>query len=422
MDLILYILRAVAYAIIEPVHMITLVVLGVIFYFRNKKVSMMQKLTLGESINSPLELTLSQLSLGIIAGAIASVILGLLGVMFDENSGIEFIFLVSIVLLFFKKKYMCFSYSSSILGLISILSKFFADITNTEVYLNIDILSLMTFVGIMHIIEGFLVMADGSRGAISVFTNKDNKILGGFAYNRFWPLPVALFIIFLGDPSGTMTTSIETPNWWPILNHKETILILASTIISAIPFYGVLSYNSITFTMKKKEKTLYSGVGILIYGLILSIVSQLAVYGIVGQIVVIIFAPIGHELMLKIQEKLEKQGKYIYYTDDSGVSVLEVSPYSYFYRDGIRRGDRIIEVNNEKALSEVDVIKVIKKELREIPMKVKRISGEIVDLRIIPEKNRLGILLVPKMVQDNKMYKVEENNFKKVLEEMKRKK
>lgn len=422
MDLILYTLRAVAYAIIEPAHIITLVILGVIFYFKNKKVSMMQRLTLGESINSPLELTLSQISLGIIAGAVASVILALLGVMFDENSGIEFIFLISIVLLFFKKKYMCFSYSSSILGLISILANIFADVTNTEVYLNIDILSLMTFVGVMHIIEGFLVIVDGSRGAIPVFTNKDNKILGGFAYNRFWALPVAIFIIFSGNSSSVMTTAVETPTWWPILNNKETMLILASTIISAIPFYGVLSYNSITFTKKKKEKTLYSGVGILIYGLILSVVSQLAAYGIVGQIIVITFAPIGHEFMLKIQEKLEKRGKYIYYTDDSGVSVLEVSPYSYFYRDGIRRGDRIIEVNNEKAQSEVDVIKVIKKELREISIKVIRISGEIVDLKIIPEKNRLGILLVPKMVQDNKMYKVEENNFKKVLEEMKKKK
>ena len=268
--------------------------------------------------------------------------------MFHENSGIEFIFLISIVLLFFKKKYMCFSYSGSILGAISVLANIFADITNTEVYLNIDILSLMTFVGVMHIIEGFLVMVDGSRGAIPVFTNKDNKIIGGFAYNRFWALPVALLIIFSGDSASTITSVIETPNWWPILNNKETFLILATTIISAIPFYGVLAYNSITFTKKKKEKAVYSGVGILIYGLILSIVSQLANYGIIGQIIVIIFAPIGHEFMLRVQEKLEKRGKYIYYTDDSGVSVLEVSPYSYFYRDGIRRGDRIIEVNNEK--------------------------------------------------------------------------
>ena len=381
---------------------------------------MMQKLTLGESINSPLELTLSQISLGIIAGAVASIILSLLGVMFHENSGIEFIFLISIVLLFFKKKYMCFSYSGSILGAISVLANIFADITNTEVYLNIDILSLMTFVGVMHIIEGFLVMVDGSRGAIPVFTNKDNKIIGGFAYNRFWALPVALLIIFSGDSASTITSVIETPNWWPILNNKETFLILATTIISAIPFYGVLAYNSITFTKKKKEKAVYSGVGILIYGLILSIVSQLANYGIIGQIIVIIFAPIGHEFMLRVQEKLEKRGKYIYYTDDSGVSVLEVSPYSYFYRDGIRRGDRIIEVNNEKAQSEMDVIMLIKKGFKELSIKVKRISGEIVDLKIIPEKNRLGILLVPRMVQENKMYKVEENNFKKVLEEMKR--
>ena len=42
MDLIIYTLRAVAYAIIEPVHIITLIILGVIFYLKNKKISMMQ--------------------------------------------------------------------------------------------------------------------------------------------------------------------------------------------------------------------------------------------------------------------------------------------------------------------------------------------------------------------------------------------
>ena len=175
MELILYTLRTVAYAIVEPMHIFMLVVLGIMFYTKNKRISIMQKITIGEMINSPLELTLSQISLGIIAGAIVSVILSMLGIIFNENSGIEAMFMISILLLFIKKRFICFSYSGAVLGAISILSSSLASVTNTSSYINVNILELMTFVGIMHMLEGILVMFDGGRGAIPVFSNRDEK-------------------------------------------------------------------------------------------------------------------------------------------------------------------------------------------------------------------------------------------------------
>ena len=179
MELILYTLRTVAYAIVDPMHIFMLIVLGVMFYIKNKRVSLMQKMTIGEIINSPLELTLSQISLGIIAGAIVSILLSSFGVIFTENSGIEVMFMISVLLLFIKKRYMGFAYSGAILGAISIFSNILAELTKTESYINVNILVLMTFVGVIHIVEGFLIMFDGGRGAIPVFTNKDNKIIGG---------------------------------------------------------------------------------------------------------------------------------------------------------------------------------------------------------------------------------------------------
>ncbi len=421
MELILYTLRTVAYAIVEPMHIFMLIVLGVMFYLKNKKVTIMQKMTIGESINSPLELTLSQLSLGIIAGAIISLILSSLGIIFNENSGIEIMFIISIFLLFIKKRFICFAYSGAVLGAVSILSNFLANTTKTQSYINVNILALMTFVGIMHIIEGFLVMFDGSRGAIPVFSNKENKIVGGFAYNRYWALPVAIFIALSGDISSVATSAIETPNWWPIINKPETLLILSTAIITAMPLYGVVGYNSVSFTSDKVKKPLYSGIGILIYGVLLALVAQVAQFGIIGQIVTIIFAPLAHEIMIKVQNKLEESGDYKYVTDDSGVSVLEVAPMSPAYEAGIRRGDKIIQVNDIKAVSEVEIFKIVKDNIHEIPLKIRKISGEIVDLKVIPKNKRLGLLLVPKMVNVENALSVDNDNFKKVLEEMKRK-
>lgn len=421
MELILYTLRTVAYAIVEPMHIFMLIVLGVMFYLKNKKVTIMQKMTIGESINSPLELTLSQLSLGIIAGAIISLVLSSLGIIFNENSGIEIMFIISIFLLFVKKRFICFAYSGAVLGAISIISEFLANATKTQSYINVNILALMTFVGIMHVVEGFLVMFDGSRGAIPVFSNKENKIVGGFAYNRYWALPVAIFIALSGDISSVATSAIETPNWWPLINKSETLLILSTAIITAMPLYGVVGYNSVSFTNDKIKKPLYSGIGILIYGVILTLVAQVAQFGTIGQIVTIIFAPLGHEIMIKVQNKLEESGDYKYVTDDSGVSVLEVAPMSPAHEAGIRRGDKIIQVNDIKAISEVEIFKIVKDNIHEISLKIRKISGEIVDLKVIPKNKRLGLLLVPKMVNVENALSVDNDNFKKVLEEMKRK-
>ena len=175
MDLIIHSLKSIAVAIIEPMHLVMLVVFGIIFYLKNVKIVSIQKMTLGEGLNTPLELTLSQIVLGILAGAIGSIVLSVLGVTFSENSGIEFIFMISILSLFYKKKYISYAYSAAILGIIGIALKLASDITGIKLFLNVDILSLMTFIGVIYIIEGFLIMFDGSRGAIPVFTKKRTK-------------------------------------------------------------------------------------------------------------------------------------------------------------------------------------------------------------------------------------------------------
>ena len=44
-------------------------------------------------------------------------------------------------------------------------------------------------------------MIDGDRGAVPVFTNRDGKILGGYALKRYWVLPIAIMIAFTMNDS-----------------------------------------------------------------------------------------------------------------------------------------------------------------------------------------------------------------------------
>lgn len=417
MELILYTLRSVAYAIVDPAHLIILVILGIMFYMKNRRVSIMQKMTVGESLNSPLELTLSQLVLGIVAGAIGSIILSSLGIVFNQNSGIELIFMVSLFLVFIKKRFVCFSYSGAILGLISVIT----NATGTQSYLNINVVSLMTFIGVLHIVEAFLVMVDGNRGAVPVFSTKDGKIVGGFSFNRYWAMPIAIFIAITTQMAGGASSAMVTPAWWPIINKSETLTLLAKTVLTCVPLYGMIGYNAVTFTKLKRKKTLHSGMLILIYGITLAIVAQAATFGIIGQLIVIIYAPLAHELMLKIQKKSEDNGKFIYVSDEVGVAVLEVAPSSPAFSAGIRTGDKILEINNKKVLSEVDIFHTVKDSTIDITIKIKKFSGEIIDYVIKPKNKRVGILLVPKMIRKEDALGVENDDFKKILDEMKKK-
>jgi len=111
----------------------------------------------------------------------------------------------------------------------------------------------------------------------------------------------------------------------------------------------------------------------------------------------------------------------MYVTDEKGICILEVSPYSNFYKEGLRGGDKVIEVNKKKPESDDEILQIINSNYKNISFKILKVSGEIVDKNINVGKNKFGILFVPKNVKEDKKVKLEEDEFKKILEQMKRK-
>ena len=422
MDLIIHSLKSIAVAIIEPMHLVMLVVFGIIFYLKNVKIVSIQKMTLGEGLNTPLELTLSQIVLGILAGAIGSIVLSVLGVTFSENSGIEFIFMISILSLFYKKKYISYAYSSAILGVIGISLNIISSSIGMKLFLNVDILSLMTFVGVMYILEGLLIIVDGNRGAIPVFTKKENKIVGGFSFSRYWPIPIAILMIFNNSIAGEDSIYSNVASWWPIINNKAVLSLLATAMIASIPLYGIMGYSNVTFTQEKKTKSLRCGSAILVYGISVALVAQLANINIVGQIISIIYTPLAFELIMRYEYRVEKKGQCLYVSDDEGIMVLEVTPNSPAYEVGIKRGDKIIEINGQNIKSEGDIFKAARDCILKVPMKVKNNSGQVLEYIIQPRNKRLGLLLVPKMVKREDMFEIKPDDIKNIINELKNKK
>jgi len=425
MSLLVYTLRNIAGAIIAPPLVFLFITLIIMLYLKNKKIVAMQKIILGGSVNSSIELTLSQLVLGIVAGCIGSLILTSFGVVFSTNSGIEYLFMISILLMFIKPRLICFSYSGAILGAISILIKLssqFVPAISNNINFNIDILYLIIFIGVFHIIEGILVMIDGDRGAVPVFTNKEGKILGGYALKRYWALPVAIMIaITMNDSSlDYMTESIQNPDWWPLIKSSSGLSLIASSVISILPFYTILGYSSITFTRSKREKAISSGCHILIYGMILTIVAQIARFGIWGEIIVIIVTPFAHEFMLKLQIKSEEKRKPKFVSDEEGLMILEISTHSQVRKLGVDVGSKLLSINNKNINSESESYSILKANWYNAILKIKDSKGIIREIQFRHNKNtRLGVLLVPRKVDEEEVIPVDDSNFESAFSKLK---
>lgn len=426
MNILIYTLKSVAYALTEPYLVTFLVILFFILYRRNKKTTVMQKMIIGERINSPFELTISQIVIGIFAGTIGSVMMSYLGVVFDESSSVDLIFLVSIVFMFFNPRFICFAYSGAALAFVSLALSFIGvlfNIPNLDI-LKIDVVALMTMVAILHFIEGILIMIDGETGYIPVFTSRGDKVVGGFALQRYWALPIAIFFMLHNTSAISSSWQVPLPDWWPFVKSSISVDILRTAVVALIPFYGMIGYNSVTFTKNRKEKTLISGFFVIAYSLVLFVFAQLAVFNSFFKFLLVIFAPAAHEAIIIFQRYWELKGKPKYISNEDGIMVLDVAPNSPATEMGIKSGDVLVEVNNKKIESEDKITEAIKECSNFIWFKVKKVTGkfEQVSYNKLNGNKRLGIVFVPRGVpRDSMVVKLDETKFSEVLDKIKNK-
>ncbi|WP_416175588.1 PDZ domain-containing protein [Clostridium sp.] len=425
MNILIYTLRSIAYALTEPYLLIVLVILAFVLHRKNTQTVAMQKMIIGEKVNSSFELTISQIVIGIFAGTLASIIMSYLGIVFDQSSAVDLVFLASIVFMFFNPRFICFSYSGSIIGLLSVflaMASSYFKIPDLD-FLNIDVVSLMSMIAVLHFIEGILVMIDGKTGSIPVFTSKNGKIIGGFALKRYWIIPIAIFLaIQTKSISYYSWQVVSMPSWWPVLKGQTLSGILNNVVLILMPFYAVVGYSSVTFTKNTRQKSFMSGIIIMTYAVVIFILAQLASVNLFFKIFVLIMAPVAHEGMRIIQTYFETTGTPKYISSSDGIMVLAVAPNSPAHEMGIKSGDLLVEINNIKVESEDKIIEILNECSNFIWLKVKRVTGDFEQLTYnkMNSEKRLGIVFVPRNVPKNSMVvKLNKNKFSDILDKIK---
>jgi len=426
MDIFIYTLKSISYAITEPYMAFLLLMLALILYRKNVKTAMMQKMIIGESIDKPFELTISQVVIGIFAGAVVSLIMSYLGVVFDESSSIDLLFLASVLFMFYNPRFVCFAYSGAILGMLSLILSFVATRSNTPGWdiLKLDIPALMTMVAVLHLVEGIVILIDGKRGSIPVFSSRGDKIIGGFALQRYWAIPVAMFFIIHDKSLVTSSWSVPLPGWWPIIKTSVPLNAIRDAVLMLVPFYGVIGYSGVTFTKNKDKKILESGSFIIGYSIILFGLAQLAQINIFFKAFALIFSIAAHEGIILMQRNSEFKGEPKYISNGDGIMVLEVAPNSPAFEMGINSGDTLVQINDKNIDNEEVIMDTIRDCSNFIWFSVKKESGECeqVSYNRMNFQKKLGLVLVPKeMPKDSTVIKFDGNSFKDVLNKFKKK-
>jgi hypothetical protein len=345
-----------------------LIMFLIILFIMYRRIVSAQISIYGEKVKTSLgDLFSTSILSGILGGFFGAIIITIAGITFYDFTGIEYIFIISLMLMLIHPRYVCFSYSGGLIGLVVLINNYllnggYVDKNNVIAAfihnnLNFDVTAMVALIAILHLIEGVLVWFDGSRGALPVFTKRNGKVVGAFVMQRFWIVPILLYG-YIQDPQ-MIGDQVATPSWWPLIRPPLTVEQLKSAIFAVVAFLpALLGYSDFAVTDTPKEKARKSAINLLGFSLILLILAVISVRIYAFKYIAVLFAPLGHDAMILYQRYREKSNEALLKYSKEGIVVVDTIPDSPADKMGIQSGDTIVGINNVsvKTIEEIELM------------------------------------------------------------------
>ncbi|MDT2286512.1 hypothetical protein P7H17_11120 [Paenibacillus larvae] len=184
--------------------------LGIIFIvLQYRKQIQFERKLFHTRLHSLLAETWRTLLWGWIGGLIASILMLFIGTSLSMDTMI-ILWVLSFILILFRVRFFCFAYAAGLLGvlqvfLVPLLKDKVTDgfgLKLLTVLRETDVPSLIALVGVLHLLEAFLVARQGTRLSTPLFLEgKRGNVVGGYQMQNFWPVPLFLLVPFQGDSS-----------------------------------------------------------------------------------------------------------------------------------------------------------------------------------------------------------------------------
>lgn len=390
--------------LIDPIAWIFIFVM----YNLYRRNTVLQRIMYGKKIkNSSIEIMASSILFGLLGGLAGSLIISIIGVSFYESYNVLIVISISLTLMLINQRYICFSYSGGIwslfiliftelvnLGVIAGQSSFSKFITQRAVF---DVSSILAMVGVMHLVESLLILMDGDKGAVPIFTKRGDKVIGAFIMQRFWIVPILVYLF--STEVSSISGGIATPNWWPLIKPSISQNIIKDAVFIISSFIILMGYSDMVTNMDVKRKVKRSSLCLSIYSLTLLAISILSTKYYILKYLAAIFAPVGHEALILFEQSKGKGGKYRWEFNEEGIIVLDTIPNGAAEIMGIKSGETVVGINNTRVRSLEEANNILKEYPNYLWAEVIDNSG---DKRVLEYKDyvngirSLGIITVPK--------------------------
>ncbi|NBI27760.1 PDZ domain-containing protein [Chengkuizengella marina] len=390
--------EALKLLLIQPFYYIG--ILFVIFQYR-RQIYLERKL-FHTKLHSLLNETWKTIGWGIVGGFVCSLLLIFIGVSISFDVLI-LIWVISLILILFQVRFLCFSYSVGILGILHVLVvsfPFFESLKSTwilKTLIEINIPSLLSLVAILHLLEAFLYYMNGTKSSTPLFIKgKRGKIVGGYHFQGFWPVPLFLLI-------PTTSSGIVLP-WNPILSND---IVTSGWMMIAFPV--VIGFSEMTRVKLPMHKVKWSVKWLTVYSIVLLVLAFVSHFWSIFTFSAVLFCILFHEGIVYYSKKQEFNQPPIYVHDERGLFILGILPNSSAEKMGIKVGEIIHKVNGLEVYTKEDLHQAIRVNSAYCKLEILNFEGEskfVKGALFSGEHHHLGLILAP---DEQAMYYLELN-------------
>ncbi|HHY45715.1 MAG TPA: PDZ domain-containing protein [Firmicutes bacterium] len=352
----------------------------------------LQERMYGSALRTPLQMTLTSALYGLAGGVAGSLVFVFLGVTLS-GAGIMYVWPLALLLMLFDARFLCFSYAGGLVALSSLIFGF----------PKIGVPELMALVAVLHMIESILIWIGGDDDPVPVFL-KDNagRLLGGFALQRFWPIPVIAMMILSSElPELREMTKglIQMPEWWPLIKPSVPIPHDKEVIYAMFAIPAALGYGDVAISRMPQERSRLTSRHLMVFSLVLLALSIASAYYAPFKFLAAVFSPVGHEAVIRIGRRTEFEEPPLFVPPPRGIMILDVVPGMPAARAGFESGDIILSINGEPVNSKADVMRCLEGPVPHYYIEGIRHTpggGEKSIVKTLPGNiDRLGMIFVP---------------------------
>ncbi|MFU1797165.1 PDZ domain-containing protein [Paenibacillus azoreducens] len=328
---------------------------------------------------------------GLAAGICVSIAIAFLGISLSVEA-VACIWIVAILLMLLRVRYLCFAYSIGLLGVIQFILGFFPELqlpgvagTALETVNGLDIPALLALVAVLHLAEALLVKWQGAGFANPVFMeSKRGKLVGGYQMQTYWPLP--LFLLIPAQTGGALLP------WTPLLGDGWS----AGFSMAALPV--VIGFSEMTQSMLPQVKANKTFKRLLVYSVVLLAFSLLSAWWKPLTIAAALVSILVHEGLLWYSRMEEQHSSPMFVHPQRGMKILAVIPGSPAESMGIKAGELIVKINGISIRTKEEMHAALRKNSAFCKLEVQNLQGESKFCQraiYAGEHHQLGVILAP---------------------------